>query len=133
MKSKLILDAHGLMQFLEHEPGFEKVKTIFEESVQDNNVLLMSVVNFGEIYYITLRECGIEKANDIEAVINHLPIEIIAVDLELTKLAAEFKAIKRMSYADCFAAALAKKHHGKVITGDKEFEQVEDEIEIFWL
>ena len=133
MKPKWILDAHGLMQFLEHESGFEKVKLILEECIKEDDVLLMSVVNFGEIYYITLRECGVKKANAIEAVINHLPIEIIAVDLELTKLAAEVKAIKRMSYADCFAAALAKKYRGKVITGDKEFEQVEDEIEIFWL
>lgn len=121
------------MQFLEHEPGYTKVKIIFEECLKKGDVVLMSVVNFGEIYYITLRECGTEKANDIESVIKHLPIEIIAVDLELTKLAAAFKAMKRISYADCFAAALAKKYRGKVITGDNEFEQVQDEIGIFWL
>ena len=133
MKSKWVLDAHGLMQFLENERGYEKVKSILEESIQEGEFLLMSVVNFGEIYYITLRECGLAKTIEIEAVIRHLPIELIAVDLELSKIAAEFKAIKRMSYPDCFAAALAKKHHAKVITGDREFQQVEDEIEIFWV
>jgi len=31
MKSRWILDAHGLIQFLEHEPGYKKVKTIFRK------------------------------------------------------------------------------------------------------
>ena len=133
MESKWVLDAHGLMQFLERDSGFEKVKAIFEECFKVEENLLMSAVNFGEVNYITLRECGIEKAEKIEAVIQYLPIDIVVVDVGLSKLAAEFKAVRRMSYADCFAAGLAKSHNGTLITGDKEFAQVEDEIKVFWL
>lgn len=38
-----------------------------------------------------------------------------------------------MSYADCFAAALAKENRAELLTGDKEFEQLEGEIKIAWL
>jgi predicted nucleic acid-binding protein len=38
-----------------------------------------------------------------------------------------------MSYADCFAAALAKEKKTDLLTGDKEFKQVESEIGIRWL
>jgi ribonuclease VapC len=38
-----------------------------------------------------------------------------------------------MSYADCFAAALAIKKKCELITGDKEFKQVEKEIKIRWI
>jgi predicted nucleic acid-binding protein len=38
-----------------------------------------------------------------------------------------------MSYADCFAAALAKDRKCELATGDKEFKQVEGEIGICWL
>jgi len=33
-----------------------------------------------------------------------------------------------MSYADCFAAALAKDRKAELVTGDKEFRQVEGEV-----
>jgi predicted nucleic acid-binding protein len=38
-----------------------------------------------------------------------------------------------MSYADCFAAALAKQRSVELVIGDKEFKQVEGEIEVMWL
>ena len=36
-----------------------------------------------------------------------------------------------MSYADCFAAALAKVKNSELVTGDPEFKKVE--IKIHWL
>ena len=65
--------------------------------------------------------------------ISTLPIQIVPADLELAKQAAEFKASKKMSYADCFAAALAKLRKAELVTGDKEFKQVEGEVKILWL
>ncbi|MBU0534178.1 MAG: type II toxin-antitoxin system VapC family toxin [Candidatus Omnitrophica bacterium] len=128
-----ILDSHGLLAFLEKEPGFEKVESLFVNAVAKDKDLLMTSVNWGEVYYIVLRECGAEKAQEIERVIKTLPIEIIDVDITLAKQAAYFKATKKLSYADCFAAALAKQHKGEVVTGDKEFKAVEDEVRIAWI
>lgn len=128
-----VLDAHGLMVFLEKETGFEKVESFFVAAVEKDNHLLMVSVNFGEVYYIVLRECGEEKAKEIERIIKTLPIEIINVDIELAKEAGRFKALYKLSYADCFVAGLAKLHKGEVITGDKEFKALEKEIKISWI
>lgn len=128
-----VLDAHGLLVFLEKEAGYEKVEQSFVAAVEKDRYLLMTSVNFGEVYYIVLRECGQDKAHEIEKIIKTLPIEIIDVDTQLAREAARFKAVHKMSYADCFAAALAKLHKGEVITGDKEFKTVESEIKIAWL
>jgi len=38
-----------------------------------------------------------------------------------------------MSFADCFAAALAKQRKAHLVTGDLEFKQIENEISINWL
>jgi ribonuclease VapC len=38
-----------------------------------------------------------------------------------------------MSYADCFAAALAKKRQAVLVTGDPEFKQVSDEVKVHWV
>jgi len=128
-----VLDAHGLLVFLEKEAGYEKVEQSFVAAVEKDRHLLMTSVNFGEVYYIVLRECGQDKAHEIEKIIRTLPIEIIDVDIHLAREAARFKANHKISYADCFAAALAKLHKGEVITGDKEFKSLENEIKVFWL
>lgn len=128
-----VLDAHGLMVFLEREPGFGRVQEIFEIAIDERANVLMSAVNFGEVLYIVLRECGQDKADGIERTIDQLPIELVTADARMCREAAAFKAFHRMSYADCFAAALAKLHQGIVITGDPEFAEVEKEITIEWL
>lgn len=128
-----ILDAHPLMAFLEREPGGEKVEAILLEAAAKGYRLLMTSVNLGEVFYSALRVGGPDHARDLESVIPSLPLEIVEVDWFLAREAAKLKAAYKMSYADCFAAALAKVHEGEVITGDKEFRQVEDEIRVYWV
>ena len=128
-----VLDTHGLLVFLEREPGFEKVKSLFVAALEEDNNLLMTSVNFGEVYYIVLREFGEKKVNEVEKIIQTLPIEIVDVDMQLAREAARFKAIKKISYADCFAAALAKLREGEIVTGDKEFKALEGEVKISWV
>jgi ribonuclease VapC len=128
-----VLDSHGLLLFLEREPGFEKVKSLLVAALEEDNNLLMTSVNFGEVYYIVLREFGEKKVNEVEKIIQTLPIEIVDVDMQLAREAARFKAIKKISYADCFAAALAKLREGEIVTGDKEFKALEGEVKISWV
>ncbi len=128
-----VLDAHGLLVFLEKEAGYEKVERSFVNAAEKNKCLLMSSVNFGEVYYIVLRDCGQEKAYEIENIIRTLPVEISDVDIQFAREAARLKANYKISYTDCFAAALAKLYKGEVVTGDKEFKTVENEIKIYWL
>lgn len=128
-----VLDAHALLVFLEKEPGYQKVESFFNDAISKSSYLLMTAVNFGEVYYIVLRECGLKKAHEIEQLISTLPIKIVDVNLQLAKEAGRYKAANKISYADCFAAALAKTHKAEVITGDKEFKALEDEIKIAWI
>jgi predicted nucleic acid-binding protein len=70
-----------------------------------------------------------QKAREIAA----MPIEIVPADLYQTQQAAIYKATHKMSYADCFAAALAKSKNAELLTGDPEFKEMEKEIKIAWL
>jgi predicted nucleic acid-binding protein len=106
---------------------------IFKAARDSGRPLLFPVVNWGEVYYITLREAGRDRAEKIPHLISTLPIQIIPADLELTKGAAEFKASKKMSYADCFAAALAKLRRAELVTGDEDFKQVEGKVKTLWI
>jgi len=129
----LVLDAHALMAYLEKEPGYEKVRDAFVEASEKGAFLLMSVVNYGEVYYSVLRECGPHVTEEVEKTIRALPIKLVDADLSLAREAGRLKAKYKISYADCFAAAQAKSLKAKLITGDPELAAVEGEIEILWL
>ena len=133
----MVLDAHALMVLLNDEPGAEEVEKILLKAERGNPQLLMSVINWGEIYYSIYRGASPDAAESKAHEIAGMPIELVPVDsrdLELVREAALFKATKKMSYADCFAAALAKTRNAELVTGDREFKVVENELKkIRWV
>jgi len=133
----MVLDAHALMVLFNDEPGAEEVEKILLKAESGSPTLLMSVINWGEIYYSILRGASQELADAKAHEIAGMRIELVPVDandLELVREAAHFKATKKMSYADCFAAALAKVKNAELVTGDREFKVVEGELrKIRWL
>ena len=133
----MVLDAHALMVLFNDEPGADEVEKILLKAESGNPRLLMSVINWGEIYYSIMRGASQELADSKSHEIAGMRIELIPVDardLELIRQAAVFKATKKMPYADCFAAALAKTQNAELVTGDREFKVVEKELKkIKWL
>ena len=131
-----VLDSWALIAFFEDEPSAEHVEKLLLKAESGAHKLLLNVINWGEIYYSTMREVSQEVAERNALEIAGLPIQIVGIDgqnLELTRQAAIFKATRKLSYADAFAAALAKIEHADLVTGDHEFKQVEGEIKIEWL
>ncbi|MCL6449051.1 MAG: type II toxin-antitoxin system VapC family toxin [Armatimonadetes bacterium] len=129
--SAYILDAHAVLAFLEAEEGGELIKSLLSDH---GTRFYLSVVNLGEIYYIILRERGRDAAEKVEAELNLLKnIRVVDVTWKRAKTAGEFKARGGISYADCFAAALALEKKAPLLTGDREFERVSDTIQIVWL
>ena len=133
----MVLDAHALMVLFNDEPGAEEVEKILRKAESGNPRLLMSVINWGEIYYSILRGASKEMADSKSHEIAGMRIELVPVDardLELVRQAAVFKATRKMSYADCFAAALAKIRDAELVTGDRDFKAVENDLKkIRWL
>lgn len=128
-----ILDTHALITYLEKEPGYEIIAKLFREASEHRENLLMTLINYGEAYYTTLTEYGQEQAAELEKYMPTFPIDIVDVDWQLAKEAARIKAAYKMSYTDCFAAALAKLLEGELVTGDAEFKALENEIKISWI
>jgi ribonuclease VapC len=130
-----VLDSWALLAFFEDEPAAEAVEKLLQQAADEKHKLLLSVVNWGEVYYSTMRTVSQEAAEQKAQDIASLPIDIIGVsdDSTLARQAAIFKATKKMAYADCFAAALAKVKNAEIVTGDPEFKEVEGEVKIAWL
>jgi predicted nucleic acid-binding protein len=128
-----VLDSWALLCYLEEEPGYEKIIHLFDKATELSEPLLMSVINWGEVYYQVARRYGEPQAQEIERLIQSFPVAVIDADRELTREAARLKASKRLAYADCFAAALARSKNAELYTGDPEFKAVEKEVKVVWL
>ena len=129
-----VLDSFAFLAHLENEERGVEVTNILKDAWESQDIILYaSVINIGEVYYITMRERGVEKAEEVFSLIKRLPIQIIEADIDLTLKASKLKAKYPVAYADCFAASLAIEKDASVITGDPEFMKMEEEVKVKWI
>lgn len=128
-----ILDSWAVIAFFEDEPAGKKIADLISDAHENGIPIYMTVVNVGEVWYITAREISEESANNIIKELSDLRIEFIDANWEITHEAARFKSMHRLSYADCYAAALTRLKKGVLVTGDKEFKTIGTQIEIQWV
>ena len=95
--------------------------------------VVTSIINLGEVAYITEREQGLRKAQAALGLIEQLPIEVQSASDEAVFRAAHIKANYPVAYADAFTISLAQTFEGTVLTGDPEFKSVEKIIQLEWL
>jgi ribonuclease VapC len=93
----------------------------------------MTEVNYAEVQYIVRRKDGEAVWQTIARELVAAPIRFHVADRVLADSAADFKTRFKISLADAFAAALAKKQNADLVTGDPEFKPLEKEIGISWL
>lgn len=132
MKS-YVLDASALMTLFDNRSGADKVEELLVQAAESKHPLLMSVVNWAEVYYSIWRTDGEGVANEKLHAIAQLPIEIVGVDMEQARRAAILKAKHNLPYADCFAGALCESRKAAVVTSDKDFEVIESLVKIIWV
>jgi predicted nucleic acid-binding protein len=128
-----VLDSWALLAFFKGETAADGVETLIHKATDEKARLFLCVVNWGEVYYGMWRAGGKTAADDVATDLSQMPVELVDADLHLAKQAAIYKATNKMSYADAFAAALAKIKNAELVTGDAEFKPLEKEIKINWL
>ncbi len=129
---RVVLDASALMTFFEDRPGAAKVEELIAQATEGKCELLISVVNWGEVYYSVWRAKGPGMARKVVAEIAQLPIDLVDASYELTKLAAELHAEHKLPYADCFAAALAADRKASLATSDADFAKLDRRLNLLW-
>lgn len=133
MNRTYVLDANALLDLVEAGPGFRKVRDLLEAALHTQETLLISVLNWAEVYYMIWARRGEEKARQTIADLSRLPIELVCVDLQLALQAGEIKARHKIPYVDCIAAALAESRNAVLVTSDRDFEKLGRRVPILWI
>ncbi len=119
-----VLDANTLIRFLKvgKGGGGERVEVLFEDAQKGHASLFISVVNFGEVFYVLLRYMDEPSANRRVETMERA-VSIVAVDRQRALHAAALKHKYKLGYADSYAAALALERGATLVSADPEFER----------
>jgi predicted nucleic acid-binding protein len=131
---RYVLDANVLIGFFEDREGVAgKIEKLVIDAARRDWPLLMSAVNWGEVFYTEWRYRGEAKARQAEASLIELPITVISADRERASRAGALKQKHGLGYADAFAAELAIERGAWLVTADPEFQGVGKMLSIYSL
>jgi predicted nucleic acid-binding protein len=131
---RYVLDANALIGFFEDRAGTAgKIEHLVDEALRQDSPLLMSAVNWGEVFYTEWRYRGEAKAREAEASLLEMPIAVIAADRDRATRAGALKQKHGIGYADAFAAELAIERSAYLVTADPEFQKVGKALSIYSL
>lgn len=134
-RSKLrryVLDANALIGFFEGRAGVaDKVRHLMGEALHQDVPLLMSAINWGDVFYLAWRHHGESKAHETDSTMQQMPITVIGVDRERAMRAAALKQKHALGYADAFAAELAIERGARLVTADSEFSKLGKALSVY--
>ena len=130
---KYVIDSFAILALLGEETGATRIQELMALAQKEAVHIAMSVVNLGEVLYITERKHGLAKAQAVLAALEQLPIQMLPAIQKRVLAAAHVKANYPVAYADAFAIAATQEFGATVLTNDPEFRAVEEIIQVEWL
>jgi ribonuclease VapC len=129
----VVLDSFAILALLNDEPGASRVEELLRQSQDDDVYLAMSLINLGEVAYIVERLHGTAGVRSVLAFLDEVPLELYPADHGRVLSAAHIKAEHPLAFADAFAGALALELDATLLTGDPEFQTLDDKVAIEWV
>ncbi len=133
MNRTYVLDASAVINLLTGEPGAGRIEQLLREADRLGTPLLVSVANWGEVFYLSWQRHGEKSAREALSDLSRLPIRVVPVDLAQALKAGELKALHKIPYVDCLAAALAILQRATLVTSDRDFEKLGRQFPVLWI
>jgi len=118
-----VLDANVLLGYLATRGGAEETERLFQDGEHGRSELLMSTVNWGEVYYVLRRRCDAAETRKVMSQFR-LGLTLVGADEAVAERAAELKSTYKIGYADAYAAELAISNGATLVTSDSEFRKL---------
>jgi len=128
-----VLDANAIVDFIESGQGAKTVERLLHEAHRQQNQVLVSVINWGEVLYLLWIRRGEQRARETMARLDPLPLQVIPIDRLQAVKAAEIKAVHKLAFVDSLAAALAELRKAVLVTGDRDFEKLGRRVSVLWI
>ena len=117
MNEDYFFDTYAIIELIKGNPNYDFV---------EDKVIITGAMNMAETYYALLLE---NKEDVVNSIIKKLNIEIVDISQEIAIESAKLRYKNKksfLSYIDCIGYILAKENNLIFLTGDKEFEEMEN-------
>ena len=121
-----LLDTSSLIAYLCNEKEADEVSKVIKKSS-------LPFVALSEIYYIVWKKKGESEADKIYGLIKSWDLPILLPDERIILIAGRLKAVFKLSIADSYIAALSLDKNLILVTKDRDYEILGNEIKILWL
>jgi len=128
-----VFDASAVFAFMQKKPAANKVNELLKQAMRGSADILMSAVNYGEVYGGILREHGPERALATMNAVHPLPIRLMDATPQRAFRAVDVKSQYKLYYVDSFAAALAIEFKATLVTSDSDFRKLGHGFPTLWL
>jgi predicted nucleic acid-binding protein len=127
------LDASALLGLFEETAGSNKVNELMKAAHHGHSRILMSAVNYGEVYGKIIRDHGQEQGVRTISGARLLPIEFQDATPQRALQAQDIKFTYNLYYADAFAAVLAIEYKATLVTADSDFRKLGRKLPVLWI
>ncbi|MEK6936856.1 MAG: PIN domain-containing protein [Nanoarchaeota archaeon] len=115
--NRYFFDSYAIIEILDGNQNYAKFS---------NEPVIITLFNLAEIYWFCINEYEEFKANEIYSKYKQA---IMSISDDILKEAMKFRKEHKkqdLSYTDCIGYIFAKKNNLIFLTGDKEFEKMEN-------
>ncbi len=116
MTGKLFCDSYAIIEYCRGNPAYR--------DILDKGAYVTALPNLMEVFYVLLREEGMDTARQALALFEQVLVPVEAADVEpAMRFRLEHKK-RKLSYTDCAGYAIAKRLGIRFLTSDKEFKEL---------
>ncbi len=129
----VVFDSWPLLAWIRNEASASRVDELLDQAERGELLLSMSWINAGEVFYMLVRKHSQKVADEFLTRLPSLPIRLVLPDELAVLESAKLKASRRISYANAFAVALARREAAVLVTGDPELLSLEGWVALEWI
>ena len=129
----IVLDTSAFIALDEREPGAEQVEAILAKAWLGQAEVHASFATLTELEYIRTQEKDAQQATELLTFAKSQPVKWHHTNDALCSEAAKLKAAQKVSFADAFVAATAKRLDASLVHKDPEFDALAGIIKLHGL
>lgn len=130
MAETFVFDTSAFIALDEREPGAAEVEAILSRAWLGEVEVHASFATLTELEYIRTQERDAQQATELPAFAKSQPVKWHHTGDALCSEAARLKAAHKVSFADAFVAATAKRLNAALIHKEPEFDALKDVIKL---
>ena len=130
---RYILDSSALAVYMNGVAGHDEVLRILVAARAKRTAAYLTMFSLAEFLSEEERGGGVDRSRAAWAKVQQLPIKFVDIDRALALAGAHIKARYSLKGGDPFAAALAERQQGILVTSNADYRKLDGLVMIEWL